>query len=96
MSNLGSDYSFSPWHDWLKMIVPFQYEVGLLETPKRKWKGIRWLQDMLMCEVKWDVSHALHKSNMGWPRGIVLICYDELKVLIMIVDYDQEWQKICT
>ena len=44
----------------------------------------------LIVEVFWDASLALHKCALMWPRGIVLIRYDEIKVIIMKVDYDQE------
>ena len=47
MFNLGSDDGSFPWHDWIIMIVPFKYEVGLLETPKLIEKGIGWIQQML-------------------------------------------------
>ena len=43
-----------------------------------------------MFEVEWNTSHALYKCDLRWPRGIVLIYYDEFNVSIMKGDYDQE------
>ena len=47
MFSLGSGYGCFPWHNWLKMTIPCQYEIGLLETPILKLKEQGWLHDMI-------------------------------------------------
>ena len=47
MFSLASGYSFFPWYDWLKMIVPCQCEVGILVSPKVDESDLWWYQDML-------------------------------------------------
>ena len=64
MFSLASGYSFFPWYDWLKMIVPCQCEVGILVSPKVDESDLWWYQDMLSM---WGrMGFHMHCTSVPW------------------------------
>lgn len=55
------------------MVVPCQYEIGLLELLKLNERELGDCKIYLVSEVEWDASRALHKCALRWPKGIVLV-----------------------
>ena len=68
-------------------IVELLAYVGVLDVFVRPPKKVSvdathdsfWVVTILVCEVVWDDSPALHKYILSWIRGIVFILNDELR-----------------